>query len=134
MEGCREERKFYGFERDLVLIQNIYVTFDGRKETAQCKIFLAKRLVYLLLNWRHNSKPQTFFLWTIFAPKVFFGAHFSSLKTFPEREIVCRIAVGFFNSVDSLIDSFLAHITSYACACIFTTYYTRCLIKLYFSQ
>ena len=74
MEGCREERKFYGFERDLVLIQNIYVTFDGRKETAQCKIFLAKRLVYLLLNWRHNSKPQTFFLWTIFPPKdlVFF--------------------------------------------------------------
>ena len=42
-----------------------------------------------------------------------------------ERNFVCRIAVGFFNSVDSLIDSFLAHITSYACACIFTTYYTR---------
>ena len=51
-----------------------------------------------------------------------------------ERNFVCRIAVGFFNGVDSLIDSFLAHITSYSCACIFTTYYTRCLIKLYFSQ
>ena len=50
MEGCREEKKFYGFERDLVLIQNIDATFDGRKETAQCKIFLAKRLVYLFLN------------------------------------------------------------------------------------
>ena len=56
-----------------------------------------------------------FFLWTIFPP-----------KDFPrERNFVCRIAVGFFNGVDSLIDSFLAHITSYACACIFTTYYTR---------
>ena len=89
MEGCREEKKFYEFERDLVLIQNIYVTFDGRKETAQCKIFLAKRLVYLLLNWRHNSKPQTFFSMNNFpAKRLFFGAHFSSLKTFPEREIL----------------------------------------------
>ena len=33
---------------------------------------------------------RLFFLWTIFPPKdlVFFGAHFSSLKTFPEREIL----------------------------------------------
>ena len=117
--GLPRGKKFYGFERDLVLIQNIYVTFDGRKETAQCKIFLAKRLVYLLLNWRHNSKPQTFFSMDNFPAKRL-GAHFSSLRNF-----VCRIAVGFFNSVDSLIDSFLANITSYACACIFTTYYTR---------
>ena len=78
MEGCRGKKKFYEFERDLVLIKNIYVTFDGRKETAQCKIFLAKRLVYLLLNWRHNSKPQTFF----------FYEQFSRQKTFPEREIL----------------------------------------------
>ena len=128
MEGCRGKKKFYGFERDLVLIQNIYVTFDGRKETAQCKIFLAKRLVYLLLNWRHNSKPQTFFSMNNFPAKrlsFFWRSLFIDEDIPRERNFVCRIAVGFFNSVDSLIDSFLANITSYACARIFTTYYTR---------
>ena len=128
MEGCRGKKKFYEFERDLVLIQNISVTFDGRKETAQCKIFLAKRLVYLLLNWRHNSKPQTFFSMDNFPAKrlSFFWRSLLIAEDIPrERNFVCRIAVGFFNSLDSLIDSFLANITSYACARIFTTYYTR---------
>ena len=126
--GLPRGKKFYGFERDLALIQNIYVTFDGRKETAQCKIFLAKRLVYLLLNWRHNSKPQTFFSMDNFPAKrlSFCWRSLFIAEDIPrERNFVCRIAVGFFNSVDSLIDSFLANITSYVCACIFTTYYTR---------
>ena len=89
MEGCREEKKFYGFERDLVLIQNIYATFDGRKETAQCKIFLAKRLVYLFLNWRHNSKPQTFFSKDNFpAKRLFLALTFHRWRQSP-REKFC---------------------------------------------
>ena len=31
MEGCPGEKNFYGFERELVLKQNIYFTFDGKK-------------------------------------------------------------------------------------------------------
>ena len=87
--GLPREKKFYGFERDLVLIQNINVTFDGRKETAQCKIFLAKRLVYLFLNWRHNSKPQTFFSKDNFpAKRLFLALTFHRWRHSP-REKFC---------------------------------------------
>ena len=91
MEGCREEKKLYGFERVLVLIQNIYVTFDRRKETAQCKIFLAKRLVYFFAQLKTQFKTADFFFSKDNFPAkrlTFFGAHFSSLKTFSEKEIL----------------------------------------------
>ena len=44
MEGCREEKTCCEFEQNLVLKQEIYLTFNGRKPIAQCNVFPAKRL------------------------------------------------------------------------------------------
>ena len=91
MEGCREEKKFYGFERVLVLIQNIYVTFDRRKETAQCKIFSRQKTCIFFAQLKTQFRTADFFFSMDNFPAKrlsFFGAHFSSLKTFSEREIL----------------------------------------------
>ena len=90
MEGCRGKKKFYEFERDLVLIQNISVTFDGEKKRHNARFFSPKDLYIFCSTEDTIQNRRLFFLWTIFPPKdlVFFGAHFSSLKTFPEREIL----------------------------------------------
>ena len=111
MEGCRGKKKIYGFERDLVLYKIYTWLLMGEKKRHNARFFSPKDLYIFCSTEDTIQNRRLFFLWTIFPPK--------------ERNFVCRIAVGFFNGVDSLIDSFLANITSYACACIFTTYYTR---------
>ena len=64
MEGCREEKKFCGFEQRLALKKNIYSTFDGRKSIAHAIFFPPKDLVYISINTRLDSRAQTFFfLW-----------------------------------------------------------------------
>ena len=99
----------------------------GEKKRHNARFFSPKEL-YTFCPTEDNSKPQTFFSMDNFPAKrlSFCWRSLFIAEDIPrERNFVCRIAVGFFNSVDSLIDSFLANITSYACACIFTTYYTR---------
>ena len=39
MEGCREEKTCCEFEQNLMLKQEIYLTFNGRKPIAQCDMF-----------------------------------------------------------------------------------------------
>ena len=61
MEGCREEKKFCGFEQRLALKKNIYSNFDGRKSIAHAIFFPPKDLVYISINTRLDSRAQTFF-------------------------------------------------------------------------
>ena len=63
MEGCREEITFCEFEQNLVLKQEIYLTFNGRKPIAQCNIYFSrqKTLYIFSINTRHITKAQTFF-------------------------------------------------------------------------
>ena len=99
----------------------------GEKKRYNARFFSPKDL-YIFCSTEDNSKPQTFFSMDNFPAKrlSFCWRSLFIAEDIPrERNFVCRIAVGFFNRVDSLIDSFLANITSYACARIFTTYYTR---------
>ena len=61
MEGCREEKKFCEFERDLVLKQNIYlIILMGENRLHDARFFPPKDLVYFLIAL-DNSKRQTFF-------------------------------------------------------------------------
>ena len=41
--------------------KNIYSTFDGRKSIADARFFPPKDLVYISINTRLDSRPQTFF-------------------------------------------------------------------------
>ena len=61
----------------------------GEKKRHNARFFSPKDL-YTFCSTEDNSKPQTFFSMDNFPAKrlSFFGAHFSSLKTFPEREIL----------------------------------------------
>ena len=96
----------------------------GEKKRYNARFFSPKDLYIFCSTEDTIQNRRLFFLWTIFP--FFFWRSLLIAEDIPrERNFVCRIAVGFFNRVDSLIDSFLANITSYACACIFTTYYTR---------
>ena len=63
MEGCREEKTCCEFEQNLVLKQEIYLTFNGRKPIAQCnKCFSRQKTPYIFsINTRHITKAQTFF-------------------------------------------------------------------------
>ena len=98
----------------------------GEKKRHNARFFSPKDLYIFFSTEDTIQSRRLFFLRTIFPPKDFFWRSLFIAEDIPrERNFVCRIAVGFFNSVDSLIDSFLANITSYACARIFTTYYTR---------
>ena len=71
MEGCREEKTCCEFEQNLVLKQEIYLTFNGRKPIAQCNIcFSRQKTLYIFsINTRHITKAQTFFFRSIFPPK-----------------------------------------------------------------
>ena len=62
MEGCREEKNFCEFERDLVLKQNIYlILLMGENRLHDARFFPPKDLVYFFYHTGHNSKRQTFF-------------------------------------------------------------------------
>ena len=62
----------------------------GEKKRHNARFFSPKDLYIFFSTEDTIQNRRLFFLWTIFPPKdlVFFGAHFSSLKTFPEREIL----------------------------------------------
>lgn len=62
----------------------------GEKKRHNVRFFSPKDLYIFCSTEDTIQNRRLFFLWTIFPPKdlVFVGAHFSSLKTFPEREIL----------------------------------------------
>ena len=70
MEGCRDEKNFCEFERDLVLKQNIYlILLMGENRLHDARFFPPKDLVYFFSHTGHNSKRQTFFPKKIFPPR-----------------------------------------------------------------
>ena len=72
MEGYREEKTCCEFEQNLVLKQEIYLTFNGWKPIAQCNIcFSRQKTQYIFsINTRHITKAQTFFS-VVFSRSIF---------------------------------------------------------------
>ena len=63
MEGCREEKTCCEFQQNLVLKQEIYLTFNGRKPIAQCNICFSRQKTQHIfsINARHNKSADFFF-------------------------------------------------------------------------
>ena len=63
MEGRQEEKTCFEFEQNLMLKQEIYLTFNGRKPIAQCNIcFSRQKTQYIFsINTRHITKAHIFF-------------------------------------------------------------------------
>ena len=90
VEGCREEKKIRIWTGSSVNTKYIR-DFWWEKRNGTMQDFSRQKTCISFAQLKTQFKTADFFfLWTIFPPKdlVFVGAHFSSLKTFPEREIL----------------------------------------------
>ena len=68
MEGCREEKKFCGFEQHLVQNKKYTELLMGENQSLQARFFPAKRLIFWSISGT-IPKRRLFFPWTDFPPK-----------------------------------------------------------------